>query len=145
MATVSRVIRLKLNRFVLSSSFQSPRRCGWPWGHLERRVHPATTQGPAWGGVLLQPQILVFVQQYPLHASIITRHLPGNPPNCLCCLFMLVSTFSSMGKQWMVVGESRELPGDQVYWRHSLPSHPIYRLYCFPIGTAGTRHKQHFG
>ena len=51
-------------------SFHAPRRCGWPMGHLERRVHPATTQGPARGRGIVTTTILVIVEQFPFACGL---------------------------------------------------------------------------
>ena len=73
MATEDRVKAI-VGESVFVIWFHASRRYGRPLGRLERRVHPATTLGPAWGRGIVTTTILVIVQQFPLHAGFL------NPP-----------------------------------------------------------------
>ena len=63
---------------MFGTSFHASRRCGRPLGRLERRVHPATTLGPAWGRGIVTTTILVIVQQFSFACG------PSKPAAPLC-------------------------------------------------------------
>ena len=105
-------------------------------GHLERRVLPATTQGPAKGRKIVTTTILVvscYCPTIPLcMRAIYTRRRPEevDNPNCLCCSYVcLVCVFCVDGNT--VDGRSERVgaSGDEVA---AIPiysySHPLILL-----------------